>query len=364
MPQPVKKPLKIAIVTCYDQNDYVRARTLRTAFAACPGVRAIVLKNKHRGLLRYIEVPLKFLVLRFRQRPDAYVVTFRGYEMLLFMLCTLVRRPIIFDEMINFVEYFEEHNRLRPGTLMHQLVRRFYRWQLRQCRFILADTPAHARYSAQLCAVPEDRFRVVPLGTDEQVFYPQNAAPRSSKRPFKVFYYGNGMTPLHGLQYVLDAAVLLKDSPQISFSVVGGHHPAAQACADAAAQGARLTYEAWVPFEQLPARARAASLCLGGPFGNTTQANMVVTGKTVQFLALACPVLVGKNKVSEDFADHKNCLLVPQANAPAIADAVRWAAKHPAELQAIGRAGRALYERRFSQSVINGLVASLVKELS
>jgi glycosyltransferase involved in cell wall biosynthesis len=356
------RPLKIAVVTCYDQNDYVRARTLRTAFAACPDVETIVVKNKHKGLLRYPEVAVKILALRFTKRPDAYVVTFRGYEMLLYLLLSFVRKPIIFDELINFVEYFfKEHQTFKSGTAFERWVTKFYGWQLKRCRFVLADTQAHADYSAALCRVPEEQFRVIPIGTDEKVFHPQKVP---GGKGFDIFYYGNGMTPLHGLQYVLDAAVQLKDKPHISFTLVGGHEKAERACAEAVAQGAKVTYKAWVPFEEIPQMAAAASLCLGGPFGKTVQSQFVVTGKTVQFLACARPVLVGENEVSQLFQDRKNCLLVPPADVDAIVQAITWAAGHPKELASIAKSGRELHERHFSQDVINRLVRDIVKELS
>ncbi|HEV7454487.1 MAG TPA: hypothetical protein VGO07_04470, partial [Candidatus Saccharimonadales bacterium] len=201
--------MKIAVITCYDQSDYVRARGLRAAFAACNGVEVSVIKNKHLGLLRYIEVPLRILKARLTQHVEAYVITFRGYEMLLFMRLTLVRKPIVFDEMINLVEYYEEHGKLRAGTKPDTLLRRFYRWQIRGCRYILADTQAHADFSAQVTGVSNKNFLAVPIAADETIFFPKATKPAAAQ-PFTVFYYGNGMTPLHGLQYVLDAAVLLK----------------------------------------------------------------------------------------------------------------------------------------------------------
>jgi glycosyltransferase involved in cell wall biosynthesis len=129
------------------------------------------------------------------------------------------------------------------------------------------------------------------------------------------------------------------------------------------AQGAHVVYETWVPFEEMPDRVRAAGLTLGGPFGKTLQSQYVVTGKTTQFLACAAPVLVGKNKVSGRFRDKQNCLLVPLADAQAIAQAVRWAVQHPAELRKIGKAGRVLYEQYFSQAIVNKQVQEVVHAL-
>lgn len=350
--------MKIAIVTCYDQNDYIRARGLRTAFAVAKGVETVVVKNRHKGFLRYAEVPIRLVLLKLRWRPDVYVVAFRGYEMLLLMRLAFVRKPIVFDEMINLVEYLREHGKLREGTAADARMRKFYKWMTGNCRVILADTPAHAEYSANVTGLSLDGFLTVPVAADEKLFYPK--AEKTNPGQFTVFYYGNGMTPLHGLEHVLSAAVLLKERKNVRFNIVGGKQKAANACAAAVAKGANIVHEKWVPFEELPKRARQAGLCLGGPFGKTLQSQFVVTGKTTQFLACAAPVLVGANKTNYMFANKDNCLLVPPASPKAIAEAISWAADHPAVLHKIGLSGRKLYESHFSQKIVNQKINELI----
>lgn len=355
--------MKIAIVTCSPQNDYARARSLRAALRAVSGNQVLIVRNRHTGLLRYPESMLKVLKVRLIDRPDAYLLTFRGYEMLLFMRLTLLRKPIIFDELINFTEWMVEQGRLHVGNTSFRLFRGWNRWLVRRCWRILADTDAHARESATLNKLSIERYRVVPVGIDETVFDGGiDYAPPDG--PFTVLYYGH-MMALHGLQYVLEAARLLKDEPDITFRMVGGKKQGevAKACAAAAADGAQVTHESWIPFEALPRAIGEAGITLGGPFGGTLQAQFVVTGKTYQALASAAPVLIGRNKVQEGFIDKENCLMVPQADAAALAKTIRWAAGHRNDLKKIGRGGRRLYEESFSQATIDSLIADMIKEL-
>lgn len=300
---------------------------------------------------------------RLLDRPDAYILTFRGYEMLLFVALTFVRKPIIFDELINFTEWMVEQGRLKTGSLPYRLFRRWNIWLVRRCRFILSDTDAHAEYSATLNKLSVERYKVLPVCADEKAFRPQSSRP-TAKEPFTVLYYGH-MVALHGLDYVLRAAELLKDRSDISFRLAGGKklNEVTRACAKAVQSGARLTHESWLPFEKSPAAIHEAGVTLGGPFGDTLQSRFVITGKTYQVLASAAPVLIGKNQVNEGFSDKVNCLMVPQADAEALAGAIRWAADHPKELERIGRAGRQLYETHFSQAVVNKSVAGMVAEL-
>lgn len=355
--------MKIAVVTCSPSNDYARAVSLRTALAAVPGAEVKIIRNNHTGRLRYPEVMLKVFRARFVDRPDAYMLTFRGYEMLLFMRLTLVGKPIIFDELINFTEWMVEQGRLKVGTLPFKLFRGWNRWMVKRCRIILADTEAHAEYSAILNKLSIERYRTIPVGVDETVF-DGSAGYKPVSRQFTVLYYGH-MMKLHGLQYVLDAARLLKNEAGINFRIVGGKKQGqvAQACAKAAEDGAQVVHESWLAFERLPRAIGEAGLTLGGPFGDTLQSRFVVTGKTYQVLACGAPVLIGKNEVNEGFTDKLNCLMVPQADVEAIAEAIRWAHQHPAELKQIGQAGRELYEKHFSQAIVNKLIKDLVAEL-
>lgn len=352
--------VKIAIISCYDQVDYIRTRVLRAGFASVDSVETIIVKNRHKGLLRYLEVPYKVLLMRLTKRPDAYVITFRGYEMLPFVLLVKGRKPLIFDEMINAAEYLYEHKRVTPGSLLDVLFRWAYGWLIRKCRFVLADTDAHAEYSAKLCNTSVSRYLTLPISTDEETFYPREKTSQVKK--FNVFYYGV-MAPLHGLQHVLEAAVALANNPNITFTLGGDKGKNEAGYKAAIAKGARITYMPWVPFDQIPVIASQSGLSLGGPFGKTLQSQFVITTKTFQFLACRAPVLVGRNKVNEGFIDKKNCLIAQPGSAEAIAQAITWAYDHPKELQAIANEGRKLYETHFSQDLINRKIATLVKSL-
>jgi glycosyltransferase involved in cell wall biosynthesis len=280
--------------------------------------------------------------------------------MLLYFALTFVRKPIIYDELINFTEWMDEHGRIEPGTLSYRFFRGWYASLAKRCRFILADTDAHAAYSAQLNHLDQAIYKTLPVCADETVFKPLEAA--REQQAFEVLYYGS-MLPLHGLAFVLEAAVKLKHHPNIKFRIVGGKNDVSQACDRAVKQGANIQYQSWVPFEALPNLLSTASLAMGGPFGNTLQSNYVVTGKTYQFLASAKPTLIGENLVTEEFINEVNCLKIPQGDADAIAAAVLSAYENPKILEKIGLAGRELYDAHFSQTVVNGKVARIVNEL-
>jgi glycosyltransferase involved in cell wall biosynthesis len=360
--------MKIAIVSCYAYSDYVRTRVLRQALQDNPDIETIVIKNLKKGILRYPEVLWKVVRCKLRQRPDAFILTFRGYEILPLMAVLKGRKPLIFDELVNAAEWLEEHGKLRRRSTAGKIFLVFYSWLLRRCRYVIADTQAHADFSAKICHIDIRRFVAIPVGTDEKVFKPSAAKrqQRSAGEIFEVFYYGSDrMLPLHGWEHVFEAAVeLAKVSPKVHFTLVGGKEDAKKAAAAAIARGANITYKSWIPFEDIPRSTTKADLCLGGPFGKTLQSQFVITGKTYQFLSVGAPVLIGENGVTTSvFIDKQNCLTVPPADSAAIVKVINWAAKNPKKMRQIAKAGHETYTRNFSQKVITTQLAQLLKTL-
>jgi glycosyltransferase involved in cell wall biosynthesis len=357
--------MKVAVITCYFDPDYVRSRSLRAALKSLPGVEVVVVKNHRRSVLRYFEMSLRLIRMRLRDKPDVYMLTFRGYEMLPLTLLLAGKRPVVFDEFIPLLAWTHEKNRRMSLSvfLKYVLIRSvapLYNHWLKRCRVILADTTVHADISSHATGVDRAHYLPVPVGTDEYIFKPLSIAREAKRTNFTVFYYGN-MLPLHGLGFVLEAAAILKDKPAINFLIVGGGRQTERIVKAASEAGAHVHYRTWVPFDELPHTIQQVDLCLGGPFGNTSQAHRVITGKTYQFLACAMPTIVGQNAVSEALFTHEyDSLVVPQADPEALARAIRWAYTNRVTLPAMGKAGRALYEDKFSNVVIAKLLAQLL----
>ncbi|MEO6513716.1 MAG: glycosyltransferase family 4 protein [Candidatus Saccharimonadales bacterium] len=361
--------MKIVSVTCYFDPHYIRSRVLEQALTSLPDVELISVCNNTRGLGRYPEVLLKLLRLRFSNpKPDAYLLNFRGYELLPFVLLLAGKTPVIFDEFINPVEVLTEHRQQRAGTLVGAVMggwlylAKLYYLLLRRCTVILADTEPHKVYTASLSKLPLERYVAIPVSTDETLFT-TSAIASDNKPAFQVFYYGS-MVPLHGVAYLIEAAELLKDIPEITFLIAGKTARYADTIAAANAAGAHVTCLDWIDFNDVPRYIQESAVCVAGPFGGTVQAQYVVTGKTYQFLASRAVALVGENQATAMFEDKVNALVVPQANAQALADSIRWAYEHQAELTTMATNGRTLYEDNFSSRVVAQALQTILKKLA
>ena len=362
--------MKICIITCYNQPDYVRAKTLRAAAALIDDVEVIITKNTHTGLLRYIEVLWKVVKVRFTDNPDVYLLTFRGYEMLLPVRLISLGKSFIYDEFVNPIEWVVLERRQveakqQSSELYAKLValvsgfivfvvssgafKFFYKGLTSSADVILADTDSHAKASAKITGTAPSKNVGLYVGTDESTFV-QPSENRAPNKHFTVFYYGN-MLPLHGLQYVIDAAEIMSHDP-IKFVLVGGNAKVAGDVKRAKSKGANIEYHTWVEFDQLPKLMRQADVCLAGPFGDTFQAQYVVTGKTYQYLSMARPTIIGSNEEAHNFNDKKNVLIVPQASTRELIKTLKWALKNQDQLPLIGKAGQELYDEKFAVPVL------------
>jgi glycosyltransferase involved in cell wall biosynthesis len=235
----------------------------------------------------------------------------------------------------------------------------FYKKLVQSVDMVLTDTASHADVSAELTGVSRDRFFAVPVGADEVVF--SDGSERRTNDTFTVLYYGN-MLPLHGLQYVIEAAGKMRDK-DVKFVLVGGDEQVARDVDVAVERGARIDYRPWVEFSKLPDLMRSADLCLAGPFGDTFQAQYVITGKAYQFLAMGRPTVIGTNLESGAFTDKVDALVVPQGSSDALVAAIEWAMHNQKKLKAIGAAGRKLYAERYSNEALTEYMRELLSRV-
>ncbi|CAN5672402.1 hypothetical protein BH23PAT1_BH23PAT1_1220 [soil metagenome] len=354
---------KIVVVTCYKKPDYIRGVVLRSALSRLPDMDVLIIKNKTTGIFRYTEVIIKLVKLRVIQNPDVYIITFRGYEILPIVRLICMGKRIIYDEFISPIEWIAyEHKKVKIEGLPHKILTWFYSKFAGGVDVIFADTDSHARFSAQLLGLSIKKYVVVPVGTDEKVFKRiQHIKGNPRAKKFKVFYYGS-MLPLHGLEYVCEAAVeLAKHDKNIEFHLIGGGKEADDLIQQAVGAGASIVHEQWVDFKELPKYVEKSDVCLGGPFGATVQSQMVITGKTYQFLASGKATIIGRITQKTHFVDKENCLLVEQGSPEGLIESLRWAKQHRNELRVIGNNGRKLFDKQFSVERISTLLSEVLQ---
>ena len=167
--------------------------------------------------------------------------------------------------------------------------------------------------------IARSKFIRVLVGTTAKDFYP--CAQRESAK-FIVHFHGH-FTPLHGLEYVIEAAHILHEHRDVHFQIIGGGL-GERAIKDRVAylDLHNIEFMNSAPFDVLNKYINKASVCLG-IFGDTTKARMVIPNKVFEALACGKPVITqNSDAIAELLVDQESVLLCEGGNAQDLAEKI------------------------------------------
>ena len=343
--------MRICYVLAYRAPGYIRTRSLLAALNSLPNIECHTAINTCTGIGRYRDTLEQVKHIERKYKPDLYILGFRGHELYWPLRRLIGKRPLILDAMMSpSLALAQENQYGLAGRLLSRLITPIEKSILRDANFILTDTAAHVEAFGHRYQLNPTQLAALPVGAVETA--PVAQSPGQSDR-LRVLFYGSFL-PLHGSNVIFQACHTLNDLP-LDLDFIGTNAHVETQLQQAFKPGLPLRYRArrWVPFEDLlQHELPTADLCLGGPFGNTPQAQRVITGKTSQALAQAVPTVVGETAAMQGFIHQQNCLLVPQANPQALAMSLRWAFENRTKLSDIGQKGRQLYQEQLSLAVV------------
>ena len=355
--------MKICYILSYRSPEYVRTKTLLGALKQLNNIEVFEAVNTAKGMFRYVQTLMLLLYIKKTQKPECYILGFRGYEIFWIVRILTIGKTLVFDHMMSpYDSLINEKKWIKKGSFVDKILIFLYeKLILRYSDIILTDTVLHKKYFTNLFKIATEKIIAIPVGADEAIFRQENEIEDSNTQAyFNVLFYGSFL-PLHGMDVILKSAQLLRKYP-IKFTIIGGSHKNLkeflQMKEDLNLDNVK--HIKWIPIEHLPEIINESDICLGGPFGNTGQAKRVVTGKTFQALAMAKPVVVGEIDFDYGFINKKNCLLVKQSSSRALAEIILWCTQNREKLFLIGKNGRVLYLRNFSINSIKNHLQKLL----
>lgn len=344
------------LFTCGREPGYVRNRMVLRALEALGPVDRLT--DDSPSYARRLAL-LGLRLLRGLPAHDLAFVGFLGYP-LVFPVRLLTSRPLVFDAFLStFDTLCLERRRFRADSLVGRLLRGMDRQACLLADLVLVDTEEHRARLAELLDVPAERFAVLPVGVEDDLFRP--APLRPADGPFHVFYYGSFL-PLQGVEHLLRAAALL---PEVRFTVAGDGPLLEESRRLARELGCdNVDFSGWVPYERLPERIAGADLCLGGHFTSLPKAAAVVSTKAYQFLAVGRPTILGDLPANRRlFAHGREAWMVPCEDPQALAGAIRHLQGDPLLRETLAREGARRVRESFSQEAVarrlQGLLAGL-----
>jgi len=281
------------------------------------GVEVNILSNNSPGLLKY--VGLAFEYLKLKKDFDFIIVGFPGHKAM-FLARFLFRGKIIFDAFTSDYEgYILDRKKYKKGGLREKYYRFLDKKSCQMANLVLLDTNAHVNFFIEQYNLTPNKFKVVPVGTDIEIFKPLKKA--IDGREFTVFFHGNYI-PLHGTSYIIKAAKLLEDK-KIRFVILGRGQTYNNDRKLAEELGlSNIRFFGRVDYEDLPQYIAEADLCLG-IFGDSSKVDRVIPNKVFEYMACQKPVLTARtHAIKEMFRENENIYLCNQADQNDLAMAI------------------------------------------
>lgn len=273
------------------------------------------------GLLwRYLRLPAHDMVL----------VSYPGLldVLLIKALARLRRVPVVWDVFISAYDtVVMDRSLVTPRSALAKLLWGLEWWAIRAADLVFMDTQTHARRLEKLFHLPDGSCGAVWVGAEIERFAatcePKNTELASGPgRTLQVLFYGQ-FIPLHGIQYIVEAARLLRNAP-IDWVLIGQGQEATLIRTMLENEPLqRLRWIEWVDYADLKTWIGCADVCLG-IFGTSDKAASVIPNKVFQIVAAQKPLITRDSPaIRELLKDDSPCVrLVPPGDARALADAV------------------------------------------
>lgn len=318
-------------------------------------------------LLNYFSFMLTALWgLRQTQRPDYILV--ESPPLFLGITAYLAAKRWQVPWILNVADLWPDSVRalglLKEGMLL-TVATKLEAWLYRRANLINVVTEGLREILIHQKQVPPKKILFLPNGVDTQIFAPQpvdNTWQNHLGLPNQpIFLYTGTHGYAHGMEVILQAAELLKETPLL-FLLVGGGSDKSRL--EQLSKAKALTNVLFWPSQPPAQIARLYSLAQAGI--STLQSAPLFDGtrpvKILATMACAKPVIYsGSGEGARMVQQAKAGLVVPPQDPVALAEAVRYVIAHPQEAAELGQNGRIYVEAHLQWSAV---VSTWLQQLS
>lgn len=273
------------------------------------------------------------------------------------------KRPLVWDIFMSIYLIALERGLDARSRLTLDLIRRIERLACRLPDLLILDTAEYVSWFSRVHGVPVERFRLVPTGADDRIFRPMSC-PHPADNIFRVVYYGT-FIPNHGVEYIVEAARLLAEEPNIHFELIGQGPDLPKAQEMAQKYGLNnIEFVPWLDQATLVQRVACADVCLGA-FGTTPQSLMTIQNKIYEGMAMGKPVITGDSSpVRKTLICDQEVCLCSRADGVSLAAAIRRLYHDPALRKQIASNGYRRFVSEFNRASIGRQYAAHLNALT
>jgi len=300
----------------------------------------------------YVSLGARFL---FSSKPDFLFVGYSGHFDVFpaWCLSRLRRVPLVFDAFLSLYDSMVlDRGAMDPRSLKARFLAGVDRNSCRLADKVLLDTSAHVKFFCEQFGLDPDKFWVLPIGADDEVFKPFPLR-ESNGHVYTVLHFGRYI-PLHGLETVVRAAAVLEAAGEKCRFLLVGNGEERQSVANLARslEVRSIEFMETQPPSRIAEILKEADLSLG-IFGTTGKASRVVPNKVYEAMAAARPVVTGDSPAAREFlTDGEDCLLCEVGNPQALANAIRRIRRDLTLSTKLAEGGRGSFEKQASPTVI------------
>lgn len=304
----------------------------------------------------------------YRKRADSVIVFQVAQELawplLVYRFMTFFRQRLIIDAFISLYDSFVKDRKLTPQVSLKALY--YYLNDFLVCHLadiLIFDTQSHQDYFTRTFKLRKKTKKVtLPVSLDLDLIE-KSKESQQAKFPnnrFNVLFCGYYI-PLQGIEYILEAASLLKEEKKIFFTLVGN----GQTRREMEALKDKLELENMVmlnsvSYEELLDYNFQADLCLG-IFGSSDKATRVIPNKILEAMACEKIVVTGRNQeMIKYFKDREELIYCNLADSQDLALKIKMVYDNYESLKGMGKKAKEAVKKDFS---LPSLVLKVKKDL-
>lgn len=296
---------------------------------------------------------------------DFIYIGFPGHfdVLMAYPIAKILRKKIVFNPLVVFYTGFvNDQGFIKENSILGKVIKKGEKIVYMMSDLVIADTKHQEKHLHNLFKVPYSKMRTVVIGADDSVY--KYSPKKKETKEFNVIYYGL-YTPLHGVEYILDAAQACKKDKNIKFLMVGRGNTYEMCVADAKRR--ELTNIIFYPdmtevdaFETL-----ATGDIFLGFLQKHPSVDRIIPNKVYQGLALGKAVITANAPVMREVFKHKeNIYLCNQADGKSLAHGIMELKGDKKLRNKIAENGYMIFKERFTPKAVGRELLNYMNEFN
>ena len=270
-------------------------------------IEVVECSNRDNGILADLKSLVRFI---FKKGKCDLVLAGFISQYWLWILKLLTRKKIIMDGYISSYETLvTERGTYNEKSLKGRLI---YALEKSACKLsdkVLIDTNAMIEYFVRLYGIERDKFARSLECSNTNIFYPRNIKKKTKK--FVVLYHG-AFLPLHGVNYILEAAKILEND-DIEFWILGKGITLDESLRLAKKLNVKkVKFLGFKPYEEMPLYLAQCDVGLG-IFKILDKNERIIPNKIFELIAMKKPVITMDAKAIHELLEDRKSIMLCKA---------------------------------------------------